>query len=215
EDRGLEAIAATGRAVILTVNFPQPPNVATVEDSIDVSLAELMHWDIAPENPARLDAAGVTIALTSHGLRDQATFLATVRRAVERGLKSESALKALTTTPAALVGLSDRLGKIAPGMAGNLVITDGELFAKNTKIIETWVDGKRFELDKPPVTDPRGTWQLESTGPEDRVLKLNLKITGSARQLSGTLSRPSEEAEKPEEKIGRASCRERVQVSKV
>ena len=59
-----------------------------------------MHWDIAPENPARLDAAGVTIALTSHGLRDQATFLAAVRRAVERGLKPDSALKALTTTPA-------------------------------------------------------------------------------------------------------------------
>ena len=65
----------------------------TVEESLDVSLADLMHWDIAPENPARLDAAGVTFALTSHGLRDQATFLAAVRRAVERGLKADSALE--------------------------------------------------------------------------------------------------------------------------
>ncbi|MBW8884786.1 MAG: hypothetical protein JF612_08430, partial [Planctomycetia bacterium] len=67
--------------MILPVNFPQAPNVATVEDSLDVSLTELMHWDIAPENAARLDAAGVTFALTSHGLRDQATFLSAVRRA--------------------------------------------------------------------------------------------------------------------------------------
>src|SRR5436190_7720454 len=199
EYRQLEEIVATGRAVILPVNFPQPPSVATVEDSLDASLAELMHWDIAPENPARLDAAGVTIALTSQGLRDQATFLAAVRRAVERGLKSDSALKALTTTPAALVGMSERLGKIAPGMAGNLVVTDGDLFNKRTKVVETWADGRRFEIDKPPVTDVRGTWQLELTGTDDRILKLNLKITGTARQPSGTLAKATEGDAKPEE----------------
>jgi imidazolonepropionase-like amidohydrolase len=199
EYRQLDEVVATGRTIILPVNFPQPPNVATVEDALDASLADLMHWDIAPENPARLDAAGVTIALTSHGLRDQATFLAAVRRAVERGLKTESALKALTTTPASLVGLSDRLGKIAPGMAGNLVVTDGDLFAKQTKVVETWVDGRRFELDKPPVTDVRGTWQLELTGTDDRVLKLNLKIAGTAKQLTGVLTKPAEGDAKPEE----------------
>jgi N-acetylglucosamine-6-phosphate deacetylase len=104
EYRQLDEIRAIGRAVIVPVDFPQPPSVATVEDSLDVSLSQLMHWEIAPENAARLDAAGVTIALTSHGLREQATFLAAVRRAVERGLKPDSALKAVTTTPAALVG---------------------------------------------------------------------------------------------------------------
>jgi N-acetylglucosamine-6-phosphate deacetylase len=181
------------------VNFPQPPSVATVEDSLDASLADLMHWDIAPENPARLDEAGVTFALTSQGLRDQATFLAAVRRAVERGLKPDSALKALTTTPASLFEMSDRLGKIAPGMAGNLVVTDGDLFKKQTKICETWVDGRRFEIERPVVTDVRGSWQLELSGSDDRTLKLNLKITGSARQLSATLSKPVEGDAKAEE----------------
>src|SRR6185369_4696994 len=117
EYRRLDEIAATRRAVILPVNFPQPPSVATVEESLDASLADLMHWDLAPENPGRLDAAGIKIALTSHGLRDQATFLAAVRRAVERGLNAESALKALTTTPASLLGMSERLGRDAPGMS--------------------------------------------------------------------------------------------------
>lgn len=199
EYRQLEEIVGTGRAIILPVNFPQPPSVATVEDSLDASLAELMHWDIAPENPARLDAAGVTIALTSQGLRDQATFLAAVRRAVERGLKADSALKALTTAPASLVGMSERLGKIAAGMSGNLVVTDGDLFNKRTKVVETWVDGRRFEIDKPPVTDVRGTWQLELTGMDDRILKLNLKIAGTARQPAGALSKPAEWDAKPEE----------------
>ncbi|HMC09891.1 MAG TPA: amidohydrolase family protein, partial [Pirellulaceae bacterium] len=199
EYRQLEEIVGTGRAIILPVNFPQPPSVATVEDSLDASLADLMHWDIAPENPARLDAAGVTIALTSHGLRDQATFLAAVRRAVERGLKADSALKALTTAPASLVGMSERLGKITAGMSGNLVVTDGDLFNKRTKVVETWVDGRRFEIDKPPVTDVRGSWQLELTGADDRILNLSLRITGTARQPSGTLSKPTEGDAKAEE----------------
>jgi N-acetylglucosamine-6-phosphate deacetylase len=199
EYRRLEEIRATGRAVIVPVNFPQPPSVATVEDSLDVSLAQLMHWDHAPENPARLDAAGIPIALTSHGLKDPATFLSSVRRAVERGLPADSALKALTTTPAGLVGMSDRLGKIAPGMAANLVVTDGDLFAKKTKVVETWVDGRRFELDKQPEVDVRGTWSLEVVGADDRVLRLNLKLTGSAKQPSGMLSKVVAEGEKAEE----------------
>jgi N-acetylglucosamine-6-phosphate deacetylase len=199
EYRRLAEIKATGRAVIVPVNFPQAPSVATVEDSLDVSLEQLMHWDHAPENPARLDAAGVTIALTSHGLRDQATFLAAVRRAVERGLPADRALAALTTSPAEILGLGDRLGKIAPGMLGNLVITDGDLLAKQTKVFETWADGRRFEIDKAPQIDVRGTWQVELTAPDDRILRLNLKIAGTAKQPSGTLSKVVEDGEKAEE----------------
>ncbi len=195
----LSEIVATRRTIILPVSFPLPPSVATVEDSLDVSLAQLMHWDIAPENPARLDEAGVTIAITSHGLRDQATFLAAVRRAVERGLKADSALKALTTTPASLLGMSERLGKIAPGMAGNLVITDGDLFKRQTKVVETWVDGRRFEIERTPTIDVRGSWQLELTGSDDRTLKLNLKLAGTARQMTGTASKPVEGDAKAEE----------------
>jgi N-acetylglucosamine-6-phosphate deacetylase len=199
EYRRLDEVKATGRALIVPVNFPQAPNVATVEAALDASLADLMHWDHAPENPGRLDAAGVTIALTSHGLRDQATYLAAVRRAVERGLSAEGALRAVTTTSAALVGLEDRLGKIAPGMLGNLVITDGDLFARKTRILETWVDGRRFEHDKPPTTDVRGTWELEVAGSDDRVLKLHLKLAGPGRTPTGVLNKIVPEGEKAEE----------------
>lgn len=199
EYRQLDEIRAAGRAVIVPVNFPQPPSVATVEDSLDASLSQLMHWDIAPENPGRLDAAGVKIALTSHGLRDQATFLAAARRAVERGLKADSALAAVTTTPATLIGMSDRLGKIAPGMIANLVVTDGDLFAKRTKVVETWVDGRRYELDRQPDIDVRGTWELELSGSDDRILRLNLKLTGTARQPTGVLNKPVDAGEKADE----------------
>src|SRR5262245_58045873 len=114
-------------------------------------------------------------------------------------MKPKSALKAMTVTPAALVAMSDRLGKIAPGMLGNLVIADGDLFNKKTRIVETWVDGRRFESDKPPAIDVRGSWQLEVSAADDRVLKLTLKITGTAKQPAGILSKVVEEGQKAEE----------------
>lgn len=193
EYRRLAEIAATGWPVILPVNFPQPPSVATVEEAHEVSLAELMHWDLAPENPARLDEAGVPVALTSFGLSDPANFLSAVRRAVARGLKPDSALRALTVTPAALLGISDRLGKIEPGKDAHLVVTDGDLFASGTQVLETWVDGQRYQHQPPPPVDVRGTWQLTLTGDDARELRLELKLTGPTRQLRGTLRRLSGE----------------------
>ena len=200
EYRQLNEVRESGRAVIVPLNFPQPPNVGTLEESAEVTLQQLMHWDHAPENPSRLDQAGVAIAFTSHGLKDQSTFLVAVRRAVERGLKPESALKALTTGPADMFKVSDRLGTIAPGKFANLIVTDGDLFAKKTKIIETWIDGQQFEIVKSPVIDSRGTWRIELTNASDRVLRLNLKIAGTPTQLTGTLQKVTE-ADKPADEI--------------
>ena len=59
EFRRLDAIRATNRAVLLPVNFPKPPNVATAESALDASLEDLMEWDIAPENPARMHKASI------------------------------------------------------------------------------------------------------------------------------------------------------------
>ena len=198
EYRRLEQVRASGRTIILPVNFPKAPKVQTLEQSLDVSLEELMHWDHAPENPARLEKAGIKFALTTYGLKEPAAFLPNIRRAVERGLTSEGALRALTVTPAALVGAEAKLGTIAAGKSANLVVTDGDLFAKKTKILETWVDGKRFEHAPDPKTDVRGTWLTEFGGADGRFAKATVHLKGSAKSLQGTIRRETD-ADKPEE----------------
>ena len=75
--------------------FPKPPEVASPAAAEDASLEELMHWRLAPENPGRLHEAGVTIALTTDGLKKRGDFLKQVRTAVKRGLPAETALAAL------------------------------------------------------------------------------------------------------------------------
>ena len=49
EYRRLADVAATHHAVILPLDFPKAPNVATPEAAANASLERLMQWDIAPK----------------------------------------------------------------------------------------------------------------------------------------------------------------------
>ena len=193
EYRRLESIQATGRPVILPLDFPKPPNVGTPEAARNVSLGELMHWDIAPENPARLVQAGVPVALTSCGLKSPKEFLGAVRTAVQRGLEPEAALKALTIEPARWLGVSDRLGTLEAGKAAHLVVTDGDLFAKKTRILETWVDGRRYEVAEAPLVDLRGSWRVRPAGRRQKSFILTL--SGKPEKLEGTVRLDRKKAE--------------------
>ncbi len=196
EYRRLEAIHATGRAVIVPVDFPKAPDVRTAEAAATASLESLLHWDLAPENPGRLEKARVRFAFTSHGLKDKGTLLAQVRKAVHRALSVEGALAALTTTPAEMLGVSQRLGTLEVGYAANFVVTDGDLFAERTKVLETWVDGRRYEVVAAPVADVRGTWnvQLASVeGERQESIALVIKLEGEPAKLSGKVSKAEKE----------------------
>ncbi len=151
EYRQLDEIVAMNRPILVPVDFPEPPNVKTTESAQSTTLQELMHWDIAPENPARLAAAGLPICLTTDGLDDVDDFLKQVRTAVKRGLPADAALAAMTTVPARLLEIDDHLGRVQAGMLANLVITDGDLLAENTKVLECWVAGEQF-VTSPPAT---------------------------------------------------------------
>ncbi|MBC8105386.1 MAG: amidohydrolase family protein [Anaerolineae bacterium] len=184
EYRRLSDVAATKRPVLVPVNFTRAPQVASPEQANNVSLEDLMDWDLSAENPARLDKAGVKIALTTHGLRDKGTFLASVRRAVVRGLSPDAALRAMTVAPAELFGATSTHGTLEVGKAGSFVITDGDLFNEKTKVLETWVDGKRFEVTTVPLFDGRGRWTMKLG---DRSLIVT--ISGEMEKLTGKLAR--------------------------
>ena len=215
EYKRLDAIRDTGRAVIVPVDFPKPPNVATGEAALAVDLSELMHWELAPENPARLAAAGVRMALTTHGLEDPAGFLKGVRQAVTRGLPADAALAAVTTTPASLLGVDAELGSVEPSKHANLVVTDGDLFDAKTKVLETWVHGVRFEVEPEPQLDLRGEWSLTLLDRKEPSPALLLSLKGKPLALTGAMkigaaakgSDDGEATEPPSAKLDRVGIR--------
>jgi len=188
EYRQLEKIKTAGVTIILPLDFPEKPKVETPEEALAVSLEALQHWELAPSNPYWLHQAGVPFAFTTNKLKQESDFIPRVRRAIERGLPVSAALAALTTVPAKIVGEENRLGSIAPGKFANLVVTDGELFAEKTSILEVWIEGKRHEIKKPAAFDLRGKWQLtlrhNGLGGD-----LQLELNGTPEKLSGEVSR--------------------------
>lgn len=120
---------ATGDvSFVVPLSFPGAPDVSTVAATESVSLRELMNWEQGPTNLRRLDAAGLNVALTSSKSRDRNSFHRNLSRAIAYGLPSERAQAMVTTIPAALLGISDTHGTIAPGKSADLVIADNPMF---------------------------------------------------------------------------------------
>lgn len=106
----------------------------------------------ALELPGRLARAGVPLAFASDApgtpeedLRVSAAF------AVKYGMDREAALRALTTVPAELLGLSQECGSLAPGKAADVVVWSGDPLSL-TSSVELVIVGGRItwqKADKP------------------------------------------------------------------
>ena len=186
EYRRIDAVRRSGVPVIVPLAFPDAPGVETPEEEMNISVEDLRHWDAAPENPGRLQKAGVPITLTAAQLKDAGTFLAQVRRALERGLDTAAALAALTTTPAQWLGLADRIGSLEEGKAANIVVADGDLFAERTRVRDVWIDGKRYPGTPLPQVDLRGEWKL-TLGPGPATSSATLTFAGEVDKPTGTV----------------------------
>jgi hypothetical protein len=177
--------------VILPLDFPKVPEIEKPDVAVEYTLDELQHWDRAPSNPALLAAAGVPFAFTTEKLeKPEKEFWSNVRLAVRRGLNKDVALAALTTTPAEMFGVADRLGSIAPGRIANLVVSSGDLFAEEAKVLTTWVDGRWYDTARAGERDPRGTWEITAGGKrlpltvEGELDKLEAKLAGEKAAFS-------------------------------
>ncbi len=191
EYKRIAQVAATGRTLVVPVNFPDAPDVADDANALEVRTEELRHWQAAPANPAALAKAGVKFALTANGLKDVKTFRNMVGKAITRGLSEDAALAAVTTVPARLLGVEGRLGVIAPGAIANLTVTRGALFAENSKVREVWVDGARYEVAKDETT-PKGEWLL-NTGSTARVtLKVSAEAETTVSLIAADTTRATE-----------------------
>ena len=158
EYRRIEEMPAS--FMIVPLNFPAKPDVADPQNALQYSTEQLKHWDMAPDNAAKLADAGFQFALTSAELKDKKDFRKNLSRAVNRGLNESAALAALTTNPAKEFGQAKRLGKVAPGFIANLVVTDGNYFDEKSKVQSVWIDGNEYEVAPDPLVDAVGDWTL-------------------------------------------------------
>ena len=161
EYQRLNELKATGCSMILPVKFPDAFDVEDPYDAMLVSLAQMKHWELAPTNLSRIAKAGIEFTLTTDGLDKKSDFLKNVKKAIKHGLSEEEALKAMTHTPAKMMGMSKQVGNLKSGSFANFIVTSDNIFGEKAKIHHNWVKGKPFVLKKLDEVDLEGNYSLK------------------------------------------------------
>lgn len=184
EYQRLQEMKATNATLVVPVNFPQAFDVSDPSLARLVSYSEMKHWEMAPFNLRLLYENKIPFCITSAGLDDKSEFLNNVRKAVKYGLPEAAALEALTALPASLMHVDKEVGGLFVGARANFFIADGNVFNEGTAILESWVDGERFEVQSPKASKKEGEYTLVVGGkklPAVAVKKEKDNWIGSAK----------------------------------
>ncbi len=142
--------------------------------------------------------AGVTFGFSTASVKIK-DIPANLRRMIAAGLTEDQALAALTTTPAQLLGIADRVGTVDNGKIANLVISDKPYFSEKAKVRYVFVDGimHKYEAKEEKKTDakngndkkadPNGTWSYTTETPQGTSTGV-IKIKNEGGSYSGTIT---------------------------
>jgi len=172
-----------------------PSQFLTVEEPQEILEWKRRQWRERVSTTSKLREAGHRIGWSTEGLKSPHDLWAAVRQMHAQGLSADDIVASLTTQPAAILGLDQHLGRIAPGLLANLTITTGPLEHEQTKVRYVFVRGERFEYhtDAKPVapnsmTNPpseiAGTWDVTIQTAET-PLPGTLTITTTGQGFAG------------------------------
>jgi imidazolonepropionase-like amidohydrolase len=99
------------------------------------------------ENAAMLHAAGVTVAFGTNDAADVRNLPYHAAKAAAFGLPRDVALRAVTLTPAEILGLGDRMGSIDVGKRADLIVTTGDPLQIVTQVERAYIGGQEVSLE--------------------------------------------------------------------
>jgi len=142
--------------------------------------------------------AGVTFGFSTVSAKTK-DVQANLRRMIASGLTEDQALAALTTTPAQMLGIADRVGTVDNGKIANLVISDKPYFSEKAKVRYVFVDGvmHKYEVKEEKKADtkngndkkadPNGKWSYTTETPQGTSTGV-IKIKNEGGSYSGTIT---------------------------
>jgi len=93
-------------------------------------------------NAGILAEAGVKVALSSGGQSGAIDILTAATFAVRHGMDRDEALKAITITPAEILGVADRVGSLEKGKDADIVVLSGDPLNVTTRVEKVILNGK-------------------------------------------------------------------------
>jgi len=178
--------------VFLSLTFKAPGTSIHAQKGRDAR--DQAEKELYPKNPAQLAEAGIPFTFTSFGTDDPSSFREGIQKAIENGLSPEKALDALTVDASKFLNLEKAIGTVEPGKMANLVLVEGEILAKDAKVMYVFADGKKFELKETavkegekPTVNISGKWEISI---EEAGMKLTMDFVQEEAALSGKLTTP-------------------------
>lgn len=139
-DRCTAQLKAAGAGVIVESSYRMPKR----DDSPYDELFTL---------PQRLEAAGIPWCFASgEEAAHERNLPYAAAMAVAYGLPPDAALRAVTLSPATILGVGDRLGSLDAGKAATLIVTDGHPLEVTTHVHLAFIDGRAIDLESKHTT---------------------------------------------------------------
>jgi hypothetical protein len=186
--RVIPELKRAGAKVLITLGYKLPST--SIYTQIGKYKREMAEKEIYPKNAVKLSEAGIPFAFSSLGTGDPSKFISAVRIAIESGLSEKDALAAITSKAADILGVNGSLGSVTRGRIANIIVADGDLFNKDTKIKHVFVDGIKFDTKKKkeagekPTVNVTGRWELTITGGMG-AMKFTAELNQEESSLSG------------------------------
>ena len=98
------------------------------------------------ENAALLAKGGAKVALMETATENTRDLRQQAGNAVANGMAWEQALRAVTLTPAEILGVADRYGSLEAGKVANLVVWSGDPFEFSTGVEHVFIRGRDIPL---------------------------------------------------------------------
>lgn len=147
-ERGVRAVVVGGRDAPLCSDLLIEHDVPVIVGGIHrfPKRADSPH-DHAYTLPARLAAAGVRFAIAGAERDGNTRNLANEAGMAARfGLDPALAVRAITLSPAEIMGVADDFGSLERGKSATLIVATGDILEVTTNIEHAWIDGRRVEL---------------------------------------------------------------------
>lgn len=199
----IDVIKASNAKVLIKLETPSDKSIKGQKEGANESTKAQYErvkdaYSKAISQAGKLEEAGIAFAFTTAGTKP-ADLMKSLKTMMENGLSEQGALAALTTNPAAILGISRVAGTIEKGKMANMVISTDSLFKEGTQIKHVVVDGFVFDYeltskkksenngDKSDSLKVEGNWDYTTESPQGSSGGL-LVITKDGDTYSGTIT---------------------------
>ncbi|REG92758.1 amidohydrolase family protein [Algoriphagus antarcticus] len=147
----IDVIKASGASVLVKLEIPDDKAIKAQKDDATEEVKVLnarvkKAYDEAVAQASKLEAAGIPFAFTTVGVKS-GDIMKALQTMIKNGLSEKSALAALTTNSASILGISKVAGSIEKGKMANLILSTDSIFAEDSQIKHIVVDGYIYDYD--------------------------------------------------------------------